>query len=207
MNNHICRVCKVKLDDINCTSARLKNSQYICDTCEYNRKRKWYIDNREYELEKVKKYQQEHYVPKSPHNRNCSQFLGIHVAERVLSYVFENVKRMPNNNPGFDFICGKGYKIDVKSSVRLVSNNKYSDRWMFNIKRNKIADYFILLAFDNRDDLNPEYIWLFPANEISDTHGLSIGESTIHKWDEYKINNIDKVINCCDTIKSIPTNP
>jgi hypothetical protein len=54
-------------------------------------------------------------------NRDCSQYLGIHIAERVLSNIFENVKRLPLHNHGYDFICNKGYKIDVKSACNIRS--------------------------------------------------------------------------------------
>ena len=36
-------------------------------------------------------------------NKTCALFLGVHVAERVLSHVFKQVKRMPNGNVGYDF--------------------------------------------------------------------------------------------------------
>ena len=49
-------------------------------------------------------------------NTACSLFLGVHVAERVLSHVFKQVKRMPNGNVGYDFTCARGRKIDVKSA-------------------------------------------------------------------------------------------
>lgn len=34
-------------------------------------------------------------------NKQCPAFLGVHVAERVLSKVFKDVKRMPPNNRGY----------------------------------------------------------------------------------------------------------
>ena len=92
-------------------------------------------------------------------NRQCSSFLGVHVAERVLEATFENVERMPYGNPGFDFICGAGYKIDVKSSCRRYQKNG-SSSWAFGIDKNCDADYFLCIAFDNREHLNPEHLWL-----------------------------------------------
>lgn len=94
-------------------------------------------------------------------NKKCPLFLGCHVAERVLSHVFKDVERMPHNNKGFDFICNKGFKIDSKASC-LHKDNTY----IFHINHNKIADYFLCIAFDNRDNLNPQYIWLIKSDEI-----------------------------------------
>lgn len=129
-------------------------------------------------------------------NKKCPAFLGIHVAERVLSKVFEGVKTMPPNNKGYDFICNKGKKIDVKSAC----THKTRDSWLFHIFKNKIADYFLCIAFDNRVDITPLHIWLVPADAVNDKTGVTISKSTISKWDEYKL-DIDKVTACCDIMK------
>jgi hypothetical protein len=103
-------------------------------------------------------------------NKDCSLFLGVHVAERVLSNVFKNVQRMPQNNPGYDFICSKGYKIDVKSaSLCKILDKKHGSviwRWNFHIRNNTIADYFLLIAFDDRENLNPMHVWLIKGSEL-----------------------------------------
>lgn len=136
-------------------------------------------------------------------NKQCSDYLGLHVAVNMLSKLFKDVERMPNNNIGYDFICNKGKKIDVKSSTFRTTGKGYTG-WVFTIRKNKIADYFLCLAFDNRDDLNPQHMWLIPSSELNHLYGTSITQSTIHKWDEYK-HDVDKVIECCDTIKNETT--
>jgi len=135
-------------------------------------------------------------------NKNCTSFLGVHVAERVLSKVFNNVEVMPYGNPGYDFICGKGYKIDVKSSVLHHRNNWAG--WQFAIANNAIADYFLCLVFDNRDDLNPEYIWLIPGDVINNHASTSISVSTLAKWENYlSSDKINKIKSCCNTLKDL----
>jgi Mor family transcriptional regulator len=129
-------------------------------------------------------------------NHECSSYLGIYISEQVLSKIYTNVEKMPYGHQGYDFICGKGHKIDVKSSC-LYDNL----RWSFGIKRNTTADYFLCLGFDNRDDLNPQHIWLIPGNVINDKVGLSISKSTIEKWEEYE-QPIDKVIMYCNDMKN-----
>lgn len=137
-------------------------------------------------------------------NKECSIFLGVHVAERVLAHVFESVNRMPYGTSGYDFICPKGFKIDVKSAcVREKKPNVYG--WDFGIKQNKIADYFLCLAFDNREDLNPKKIWLIPSNRVNHLGTLSIGASinTLKKWSQYELNDkFENVVACCNTLKA-----
>ena len=139
-------------------------------------------------------------------NTKCSRFLGEHVAERILSHVFKDVKRMPNGNRGFDFICNKGFKIDVKASC-LNKNNIYT----FNIKHNKIADYFLLIAFDNRENLNPEHVWLIKSNEVTknyrklnDFENLYINTfDDISDFSRYELTDkLKETIECCSTLKS-----
>lgn len=133
-------------------------------------------------------------------NKKCPAFLGVHVAERVLASVFDNVVRMDFNNTGYDFICGKGYKIDVKSSTRTTNQ---PNTWVFGINRNKVADYFLILAFDNRDDLNPLHVWLIPSGVLNHLTCTSISDSTLKKWSGWE-KPIGKVIACCSKIRHEP---
>lgn len=134
-------------------------------------------------------------------NRECASYLGVHIAERALSNFFDHIERMPDNNPGFDFICGKGFKIDVKSSCLHHRLNR-TENWDFGIRHNGTADYFLCLGFDDRDSLNPLRIWLIPGNVINRLSGLQIPNSGygISKWSKYE-RPIDRVIECCNTIR------
>lgn len=163
----------------------------------YNKK--WQKDNRDKRALTNARHRQKIGIPSISENRKCSCFLGIHVAERVLSKVFNNVERQPLGNPGFDFICGKGYKIDVKSSCLIYAKDK-TPRWQFVIKKNKIADYFLCLAFDNRENLNPMYMWLIPAQDVNKKESISSTITMISKWDKYAL-NIDKVSACCNVLR------
>lgn len=123
-------------------------------------------------------------------------YLGCEIAEKVLSKVFNDVKVMPYGNPGFDLICNKGKKIDVKGACK----GKNRNRWLFNIKKNTIADFFLCVAFDNRKSLVPLHLWLLPSNEVKDKKGASISPGTIHKWDKFKL-DISKTLQCCNQMK------
>jgi hypothetical protein len=133
-------------------------------------------------------------------NKTCSLYLGVHIAERALAKAFKNVMRLPNGTPGGDFICGKGYLVDCKSSC--VGNINTYPRWNFVIRRNTIADYFLLLAFNSRADLTPLHIWLVPGEVINYKMGLTISNSQIglNKWLQYE-RPIDKIVECCNEMK------
>jgi|LAHU01.1.fsa_nt_gb hypothetical protein len=169
-----------------------------CRACNAERMRKRRDANKDY----FNKYQRERrhrlgLAHPYTESKRCSSYLGVHIAERALSKFFDNIVRMPINNPGYDFICGKGFKIDVKSSC-LVNMTKTCDRWQFNIKHNDVPDYFLFLAFDNRSDLNPQHVWLVPRSVINGRYIISITRSprVLAKWEIFE-KPIDKVLSCC----------
>jgi hypothetical protein len=132
-------------------------------------------------------------------NLSCSLYLGVVISEYILANIFKNVQVMSHGNPGYDFICMNNKRIDVKSGCRQKCTGK-SDRWYFTIKKNKIPDYFLCLAFDNREDLTPEHIWLIPGKDINNYTGVSITESRLERWDYYKINRLDEALSYRNTI-------
>lgn len=199
--NHVCTHCGALLVvGENVTQNDITCSRYICRDCQRDRCRKYRRTHSDHLREWRRKYRY-HIGESHPmsENRKCSAFLGVHVAERVLSHVFKNVEKMPYGNHGYDFRCGQGYMVDIKSSCRNISK-KEADRWAFRIKKNQIADFFLCLAFDNRNDLNPEHIWLIPAGDVNDCIGISISETTFPKWDLYKL-DVGKVQTCCNAIR------
>ena len=178
--NPICRVCGVVLDSKNWHVSHQKYGNRICKGC-----------NREYHIQHSRK---QGVLPFSK-NKECSLYLGCHIAERIVSHAFKDAETMPHGNRGFDIICNHEKLIDVKSScVR-----KRGD-WGFRIDCNTTADYFLCLAFDNIEDLNLLYAWLIPRNKLNCLRSTSIRPSTIHKWDEYKI-DISKILKCCDGLR------
>lgn len=136
--------------------------------------------------------------------KSCSWFLGVHVAERLLESVFKDVARMPRSNPGFDFICGKGYKIDVKSSCLLNTRGSKYRHWLFTTKRNIVPDYFACIGFDNRENTIPIHFWLIPRDEVGNRVGLIISESDycISKWGVYEKPITDFAL-ACETMRVV----
>ena len=194
--NPVCRDCGVELNDENWYISQQKANRRICKSCELKKNKQWRMANPEKARAQKMRYNRKQGQLPFSKNKKCPQYLGVHIAERVLSYAFKNVQRMPLHNSGFDFICGQGYMIDVKSSCKQKNRNG----WGFRIGHNTIADYFLCLAFDNREDLNPLHAWLIPGEKINHLTGTSICPSTIHKWDEYKL-DISKVVKCCDVLR------
>lgn len=194
---HNCIKCGVTLVvGENIAENQIRHSIYTCKDCnrEYNCKHRDL--RREYKREW--RHRTGRQKPMSE-NRGCAAFLGVHVTERVLSFVFDGVQRMPYGNTGFDFICGGGYKIDAKSACRF-SSEKRADCWKFHINNNPTADYFLCLAFNNRINLTPEHIWLIPAADINDHKTASISETALDKWSKYE-RPLDKMMACCNVMK------
>lgn len=130
-------------------------------------------------------------------------YLGVYIGERILSKFFDNVQRMPHCNRGYDFLCGKGFKIDAKASCISLIPKSCSPRWRFHIRRHKVPDYFLCLGLDNRENLNPCHVWLFPGHVINNLDELSICDTPakLSKWAAYE-KPLDRVIACCNRMKA-----
>lgn len=187
-NKHkYCKCCdKLLIKDVNWRDTCYKSAHYICNDCSIKNERFRYDGS---------------YIKIGKNNKLCPTYLGIDITETILSHVFQDVERMRGSNKGFDFICVNGYKIDAKSScIRKTMINRKNIYWTFNISKNTIADYFICLAYDNREDINPLHIWLIPSNDINHLMTLTINQKTINKWSKYEM-SLDKVLDCCNTMK------
>ena len=193
--NPVCRVCGVELNDENWHPSARKRNYHICKTCENKQRQQWRKMNPKKEKTYWTRGNRKRGERPFNENKRCSSYLGVYVAERVLSHVFKDVQRMPMNNHGYDFKCRYGYLVDVKSSCM----NK-NGTWDFNIKHNTIADYFLCLAFDSREDLNPQHIWLLPGSKFNHLMHTAIRPSTIDKWDAYQL-DISKINECCNILK------
>lgn len=146
----------------------------ICKKCKVEYQRRPDV------AERIRKYNRERSYALGIHrpmsdNKDCSCYPGVVIAERVLGEIFDSIEVMPCTNPGFDFRCSNGYTIDVKFSSRrtrmFVSGPQ--DSWMFNIKKNRGADYFLCLASDYGRNFNFERLWLIPKDAVT-RHGKPV---------------------------------
>lgn len=195
-SNPICRVCKVWLNDDNWQPSCRKGNRRICRDCERERHQQWRAANREKEKVTSTRAHRKQGIRPYNENKECSQFLGVHIAERVLRHVFKDVEVMPPGNPSFDFICNQGKRIDVKSSCL-----RKDGSWWFNIRHNIIADYFLCLAFNDRGRLTPLHAWLLPGSKFNHLAGLSISPNTIRKLSKYAL-DISKINDCCVALRN-----
>lgn len=101
-------------------------------------------------------------------------------------------------NPGYDYRCSKGYKIDVKGATL----RKRSHDWVFDIARNTIADYFVCIGFDDRLNMNPLKAWLIPGKEINHQPKLGITptEKSLDRWKRFE-RPIDNIVGQCNLLK------
>ena len=199
----VCHVCGEQLTNENWHPSRRDNQHNICKSCYNKRVKQWRQENPDKARATVTKQHRKNGALPYDENNTCSAYLGVHVAERVLRHVFKDIEVMPYGNVGYDFICNKGKKIDVKSACFVTSfKGGYEyHRWQFHIRRNTIADYFLCLAFDNREDLNPLHAWMLPCDKVNHLFTATISPGTIHKWDDYKL-DINKVVSCCNVLRN-----
>ena len=174
-----------------------------CKECQRDINDKYRQDHKEeatrYYQEHIDELRQKRGSISMHENKSCPQYLGVVIGERLCRHLFKDVETMPYGNRGYDIICNKGKKIDVKSGC--ITLDRGNPRWQFLIDRNVIADFFIFVAFDNRTNLNPLHLWMIPGSEINFKTKASISPSTIHKWNKWK-RDINDVQLCCNEIKA-----
>lgn len=215
-NTKLCSKCGISkpLNEFSNDKSRKDGLYLQCKECdkEYRRKHSEQIKEQKKEYrrkhsEQIKEDKKEYYerVGREKQgsfpmhkNKDCPQYLGIIIGEYLVRHLFKDVEVMPHGNIGFDFVCNKGKKIDVKTSCTSKSKRH---SWGFHINHNTTADYFICVAFDNRADLNPLHIWMMPGSEINRFGGFKISLSTIHKWDKWKMDINDTQL-CCNEMKN-----
>ena len=203
-----CSKCGIEklLNEFHKDKSKKDGRQSCCGKCD-NKRTKKYQQGHKKEITKQKKEWYERTGREKAgktsmyKNKLCPLYLGIVIGERLCRHIFKNVEVMPRNNTGFDIICGKGFKIDVKTACITLDDNKHP-KWSFFINHNTTADYFILVAFNNLIDLNPLHLWMIPGKEINRRSGISIRPSTLHKWDKWK-RDIDDAQLCCAELKEV----
>lgn len=160
-----------------------------------------YIDLRDY-------VDRELGVPNDNISRDLEQYFGIHIAERCVSSLFKDSIRMPINNPGYDWICKRGYKIQHKASCLIDKGS----RFFYKILNNDMADYFILTGWNNRKDLVPIFILLIHSEEIvrdkpfwmRKTFYITNKPEYLLEFEKYNlIDKLEKLKEYCKIVKEI----
>ena len=110
-------------------------------------------------------------------SRRGTQELGIDITNQIFQDLYPRAQFISDAHR-YDFILND-LKIDVKGAV--FSNG----HWAYAIQRNKIADVFFLMGFD--EDYNLLKMWCIPASDISHLTGIAISRGTLKRWEEYVI--------------------
>ena len=190
-----CTVCYTKksLDEFYKDKSSKDGKRSICKECNKEKCKDYYYHGGGREKQGWKSMYK---------NKSSPQFIGIVVAERLIKHLFNDFEMMPPNFPGYDAVCNKGKKINIKASTAHMQQNKNSvtSTWLFAIRKNKVPDFYLLMAFDDTIDLNPLNVWLVRGSEINNQTGVRISSSTIHKWDKWKMDLNDARM-CCDLMK------
>lgn len=163
--------------------------------------------------ERTKKYKHNNGIcwPMSD-NPDCSSYFGNFIVENYIIQTFEDPIRMPYGNPGFDWLCKKGEKVDSKAAC--ISQYNGGSRWEFPIRYNNIADWFILSAWDNRESLNPLHIWIFHKNDIvrgrkfwrRDSFSITNTPEKLKEFEKYEVTDrLDKLKELVNKLKEEET--
>lgn len=101
---------------------------------------------------------------------NCARYTD-YIKEGVES-VFNNITKDGNIDERADFymeIDGKRLKVKhLTSSRHIYCNDMRKDRyyWVYYIDHNSFVDAFLLSAFDNRNSINFQHLWLIKSNIV-----------------------------------------
>lgn len=142
-------------------------------------------------------------VPMSE-NEDCSLHFGVfkgeEVVKRYLETIFEYVEHMHPTYRQFDFICRniKQEFVDKYSQLGIEKNKEYriqvkvtsliDNHFCFTINYNKNIDFFILIGFDNKDNLNTINMWLIEKEEMIRVGIGGTGYTLVKAWNRKMLN-------------------
>lgn len=127
-------------------------------------------------------------------NTECPRYFGEYIEREYVSKIFVNpipISYSPGWHEGkpYDYECQNGFKIKHVAACTSVSIYKISNYtndpipyYVFNIRRNNVPDYWVLTAWDNRESLEPKYVWIIKGNETFRTQ-YSYREGDKPFWD------------------------
>ena len=165
-------------------------------------------------------------------NPDCPLYFGEYIEKKYVMTIFEDVipfespkneyGRLLDNHKKYDWICKNEKKIKhIASCVRLDDSHIYKngDRipyFGYSIRRNKVPDYYMLSGWDNRESLEPQFVWLVNNKEDfrtqygyrkfwrTETFLIYITKKGISRMEKYEMNNIlEKLKDSCMNSKNM----
>ena len=145
-----------------CTERKIKNAGCKSEKeyCDKNAQKLGYKNYADY----IKERRWNRGVSPASENPDCSKYFGEFIAQNFIMKTFENPTPSHVNNPQYDWTCENGLKIECKAAC-LMYDSYGNSKFTFPIDYNSIADYFILSGWNNREYLQPIYIWIFHKND------------------------------------------
>lgn len=148
-------------------------------------------------------------------NKDCPVYFGVCIGEKYVSKTFDNPKMMPYGNPGYDWECKNGLKI--QHEARCLCKSDYATdgtnpQFKFtHIDYNKVADVFILSGWKDRESLEPLLVLVFKKDDIVRgepfwmRNSLSITNTPkyLREFEKFEVTNrLDKLKEMCKNIKN-----
>ncbi len=127
-------------------------------------------------------------------NKGCARYFGEYIEQKYVSQIFEDPIPFKGPHCGqhcekkYDFECKNGFKVKhIASCVRIDNYHvSYSGDpipyWGYLIRKNNVPDYWILSAWDNRESLEPLYVWIINGHQEFKTR-YSYRENNKPFWD------------------------
>lgn len=112
-------------------------------------------------------------------NEDSATYLS-EFTENFMIQKYPGAKKMPPCNPGFDYLWN-GIKIDVKGSCIFYRIDRQPG-FIFHVRHNHIADKFVLVGCDNRENMNPLFAWEFDKYDLV-KYGIGKGFEIRNFWD------------------------
>ncbi len=134
---------------------------FVCDEC----RRKYKNNNK-----RLNNYKRGRQKPMTD-NPSCSAYRGCYRAENFVFDYYGIDQIMPYGHHGYDCVYN-GSKLEIKSSTPYIRGK--GRNWQFAIRENKIADIFVLVAYDDKSSTIPSHIWELPASLVNNKQCLSI---------------------------------
>jgi hypothetical protein len=115
-------------------------------------------------------------------NPDCPRYFGEYIERKYVSQIFEDavpfeykrdiLGRITDKRKPYDYICCRGLKIKhVASCLRMDKNHvqkltgEHLPYFAYAIKRNSIPDAWVFSAWNNREDLEPLFVWIIKGHE------------------------------------------
>lgn len=147
--------------------------------------------------------------------KDSSSYFGVCIGEKYVSQTFDNPKMMPYGNPGYDWECKNGLKI--QHEARCLCRSEYATdgtnpQFKFtHIDYNKVADVFILSGWKDRKSLEPLHVWAFYKDDIvrgelfwmRDSLSITNIPLCLREFEKFEVTSrLDKLKDMCKDIKN-----